>query len=97
GGGGGGGGGGAGRGGGGGDDEKWKQELTAVQNCLAKEKELTERVAKHRMEIANLEEGSTYGDLMHEWEMKKAQERAQVKKWAASAAAKTVLTKTKQY
>ncbi|BCC45619.1 hypothetical protein BCJMU02_0928 [Bacillus cereus] len=78
-------------------EEKLKQELTATQNCLAQEKELTERIAKHRMEIANLEEGSTYGDLMHEWEMKKAQVREQVKKWAAYAAAKTVLTKTKQY
>ncbi|MDA1738371.1 AAA family ATPase [Bacillus cereus] len=78
-------------------DEKLKQELTAAQNCLAQEKELTERIAKHRMEIANLEEGSTYGDLMHEWEMKKAQVREKVKKWAAYAAAKTVLTKTKQY
>ncbi|BCC04654.1 TPA: AAA family ATPase [Bacillus cereus] len=78
-------------------EEKLKQELTAAQNCLAQEKELTERIAKHRMEIANLEEGSTYGDLMHEWEMKKAQVREQVKKWAAYAAAKTVLTKTKQY
>ncbi|HDR3492083.1 ATP-binding protein [Bacillus wiedmannii] len=78
-------------------DGKLKQEMTAAQNCLAKEKELTERIAKHRMEIANLEEGSTYGDLMHEWEMKKAQVREQVKKWAAYAAAKTVLTKTKQY
>ncbi|MBZ6022387.1 AAA family ATPase [Bacillus cereus] len=78
-------------------DEKLKQELTVAQNCLAQEKELTERIAKHRMEIANLEEGSTYGDLMHEWEMKKAQVREQVKKWAAYAAAKTVLTKTKQY
>ncbi|MBG9537054.1 DNA double-strand break repair Rad50 ATPase [Bacillus thuringiensis] len=81
----------------GGYDEKLKQELTVMQNCLTKEKELTERIAKHRMEIANLEEGSTYGDLMHEWEMKKAQVREQVKKWAAYAAAKTVLTKTKQY
>ncbi|KMN69779.1 DNA double-strand break repair Rad50 ATPase [Bacillus cereus] len=78
-------------------DGKLKQELTVVQNCLAQEKELTERIVKHRMEIANLEEGSTYGDLMHEWEMKKAQVREQVKKWAAYAAAKTVLTKTKQY
>ncbi|MDE7542474.1 AAA family ATPase [Bacillus cereus] len=78
-------------------DEKLKQELTAAQNCLAQEKELTERIAKHRMEIANLEEGSTYGNLMHEWEMKKAQVREQVKKWAAYATAKTVLTKTKQY
>ena len=52
-------------------DEKLKRELTTVQNCLTKEKELTERIAKHRMEIANLEEGSTYGDLLHEWEMKK--------------------------
>ncbi|WP_144505588.1 ATP-binding protein [Bacillus mycoides] len=78
-------------------DEKLKQEITAAQNCLAKEKELTERIAKHRIEIANLEEGSTYGDLLHEWEMKKSQVREQVKKWAAYAAAKTVLTKTKQY
>lgn len=78
-------------------EEKLKREITVVQNCLAQEKELTERIAKHRMEIANLEEGSTYGDLMHEWEMKKAQVREQVKKWAAYAAAKTVLTKTKQY
>ncbi|MDA1846670.1 AAA family ATPase [Bacillus cereus] len=78
-------------------EEKLKQELTAAQNCLAQEKELTERIAKHRMEIANLEEGSTYGNLMHEWEMKKAQVREQVKKWAAYATAKTVLTKTKQY
>ncbi|WJX06265.1 ATP-binding protein [Bacillus cereus] len=78
-------------------EEKLKREMTVVQNCLAQEKELTERIAKHRMEIANLEEGSTYGDLMHEWEMKKAQVREQVKKWAAYAAAKTVLTKTKQY
>lgn len=78
-------------------EEKLKREITVVQNCLAQEKELTERIAKHRMEIANLEEGSTYGDLMHEWEMKKAQLREQVKKWAAYAAAKTVLTKTKQY
>ncbi|QWH41102.1 AAA family ATPase [Bacillus mycoides] len=78
-------------------DEKLKQEITAAQNCLAGEKELTERIAKHRIEIANLEEGSTYGDLLHEWEMKKSQVREQVKKWAAYAAAKTVLTKTKQY
>lgn len=78
-------------------EEKLKREMTVVQNCLAQEKELTERIAKHRMEIANLEEGSTYGDLMHEWEMKKAQVREQVKKWAAYAAAKTVLTKTKHY
>jgi len=78
-------------------DEKLKQEMTVMQNCLTKEKELTERIAKHRMEIANLEEGSTYGDLLHEWEMKKAQVREQVKKWAAYATAKTVLTKTKQY
>ncbi|MGM2668625.1 AAA family ATPase [Bacillus cereus group sp. Bce026] len=76
---------------------KLKQEITTVQNCLTKEKELTERIAKHRMEIANLEEGNTYGDLMHEWEIKKAQVREQVKKWAAYAAAKTVLTKTKHY
>lgn len=78
-------------------EEKLKREITVVQNCLTGEKELTERIAKHRMEIANLEEGSTYGDLLHEWEMKKAQVREQVKKWAAYAAAKTVLTKTKQY
>ncbi|HHL3302379.1 TPA: AAA family ATPase [Bacillus cereus] len=78
-------------------EEKLKREIAVVQNCLMQEKELTERIAKHRMEIANLEEGSTYGDLMHEWEMKKAQVREQVKKWAAYAAAKTVLTKTKQY
>lgn len=78
-------------------EEKLKREMTVVRNCLAKEKELTERIAKHRMEIENLEEGSTYGDLMHEWEMKKAQVREQVKRWAAYAAAKTVLTKTKQY
>ncbi|MGG0154721.1 AAA family ATPase [Bacillus mycoides] len=78
-------------------DEKLKQEITAAQSCLAQEKELTERIAKHRIEIANLEEGSTYGDLLHEWEMKKSQVREQVKKWAAYAAAKTVLTKTKQY
>ncbi|PEV97264.1 DNA double-strand break repair Rad50 ATPase [Bacillus cereus] len=81
----------------GGYEEKLKQEIAIVQNCLTKEKELTERIAKHRIEIANLEEGSTYGDLLHEWEMKKAQVREQVKKWAAYAAAKTVLTKTKQY
>ncbi|MGE6365743.1 AAA family ATPase [Bacillus paramycoides] len=78
-------------------EEKLKQEIVTMQNCLAKEKELTERIAKHRIEIANLEEGSTYGDLLHEWEMKKSQVREQVKKWAAYAAAKTVLTKTKQY
>ncbi|PFW58486.1 DNA double-strand break repair Rad50 ATPase [Bacillus cereus] len=78
-------------------EEKLKREMTIVQNCLTGEKELTERIAKHRMEIANLEDGSTYGDLLHEWEMKKAQVREQVKKWAAYAAAKTVLTKTKQY
>ncbi|KFM99866.1 DNA double-strand break repair Rad50 ATPase [Bacillus clarus] len=78
-------------------EETLKQEVTSIQNFLTKEKELTERIAKHRIEIANLEEGSTYGDLLHEWEMKKSQVREQVKKWAAYATAKTVLTKTKQY
>ncbi|PFY90727.1 ATP-binding protein [Bacillus pseudomycoides] len=76
---------------------KLKQEALYIQDFLSQEKELTERIAEHRVEIANLEEGSTYGDLLHEWEMKKSQVREQVKKWAAYAAAKTVLTKTKQY
>ncbi|MEH7459535.1 AAA family ATPase [Bacillus sp. JJ1127] len=78
-------------------EEKLKQEAQRIQGFLSKEKELTERIAEHRVEIANLEEGSTYGDLLHEWEMKKSHVREQVKKWAAYAAAKTVLTKTKQY
>ncbi|MBY0595885.1 ATP-binding protein [Bacillus bingmayongensis] len=78
-------------------EENLNQEVLHIQDFLSEEKKLTERIAEHRVEIANLEAGSTYGDLLHEWEMKKSQVREQVKKWAAYAAAKTVLTKTKQY
>ncbi|WP_459500594.1 ATP-binding protein [Bacillus sp. C1] len=78
-------------------EENIKQEALHMQNFLSEEKQLTERIAEYRVEITNLEEGSTYGDLLHEWELKKSHVREQVKKWAAYAAAKTVLTKTKQY
>ena len=78
-------------------EENLNQEVLRIQGFLSEEKKLTESIAEHRVEIANLEEGSTYGDLLHEWEMKKSHVREQVKKWAAYATAKTVLTKTKQY
>ncbi|WP_026590594.1 ATP-binding protein [Bacillus sp. UNC437CL72CviS29] len=78
-------------------EENLNQEELRIQGFLSEEKKLTESIAEHRVEIANLEEGSTYGDLLHEWEMKKSHVREQVKKWAAYATAKTVLTKTKQY
>ncbi|PEY44681.1 DNA double-strand break repair Rad50 ATPase [Bacillus cereus] len=78
-------------------EENLNQEMLHIQDFLSQEKKLTERIAEYRVEIANLEEGSTYGDLLHEWEMKKSHVREQVKKWAAYATAKTVLTKTKQY
>ncbi|MBC6976141.1 AAA family ATPase [Bacillus sp. Xin] len=78
-------------------EENLNQEVLHIRDFLSEEKKLTERIAEYRVEIANLEEGSTYGDLLHEWEMKKSQVREQVKKWAAYATAKTVLTKTKQY
>ena len=51
-------------------EEKLKRNDSRAKLSGARER-TTERIAKHRMEIANLEEGSTYGDLMHEWEMKK--------------------------
>ncbi|KEK24940.1 ATP-binding protein [Bacillus gaemokensis] len=78
-------------------EEKLKEESLRIRSFVSQEKELTERIAEYRVEIANLEEGSTYGDLLHEWEMKKSHVREQVKKWAAYATAKMVLTKTKQY
>ncbi|PFA24806.1 DNA double-strand break repair Rad50 ATPase [Bacillus cereus] len=78
-------------------EENVNQEVLHIRDFLSEEKKLTEHIAEYRVEIANLEEGSTYGDLLHEWEMKKSYVREQVKKWAAYATAKTVLTKTKQY
>ncbi|MDM5187358.1 AAA family ATPase [Bacillus sp. DX4.1] len=78
-------------------EEQLRQEALLIEKLMLQEKEITHRIAEYRVEIANLEEGSTYGDLLHEWEMKKSHVREQVKKWAAYAAAKTVLTKTKQY
>ncbi|MEN1939099.1 AAA family ATPase [Paenibacillus sp. 102] len=78
-------------------EENLNQEVLHIRDFLSEEKKLTERIAEYRVEIANLEEGSTYGDLLHEWEMKKSHVREQVKKWAAYATAKMVLTKTKQY
>nr|WP_242142064.1 MULTISPECIES: AAA family ATPase [unclassified Bacillus cereus group] len=78
-------------------EDKLREEMQHIQALLSKEKEQTERIAACRVEIANLEKGSTYGDVLHEWEMKKSHVREQVKKWAAYAAAKAVLTKTKQY
>ncbi|MGH1050852.1 ATP-binding protein [Bacillus cytotoxicus] len=78
-------------------EDKLREERQHIQTLLSQEKEQTERIAECRVEIANLEKGNTYGDLLHEWEMKKSHVREQVKKWAAYAAAKAVLTKTKQY
>lgn len=78
-------------------EEELQQESRLMEKLTSEEKKLPQRIAECRIEISNLEEGSTYGDLLHEWELKKSKVREQVKKWAAYATAKTVLTKTKQY
>ncbi|MCM3735277.1 AAA family ATPase [Bacillus cytotoxicus] len=78
-------------------EEERKKEQEQIDELMREEKELTQTIASLRHDIAQLEEGRTYGDVLHEWELKKSQVREQVKKWAAYAAAKAVLAKTKKY
>ncbi|WP_440603432.1 AAA family ATPase [Bacillus sp. GB_SG_008] len=78
-------------------EEERQKEQEQLERLMREEKELTNTLAALRLEIAQLEDGHTYGDVLHEWELKKSQVREQVKKWAAYAAAKAVLTKTKKY
>jgi uncharacterized protein YhaN len=60
------------------------------------EQELQTSLAESKLHIASLEEGSTYADVLHTYELKKSQLREQAKKWAAYAVAKTILLKTKE-
>ncbi|MEH7462252.1 AAA family ATPase [Bacillus thuringiensis] len=78
-------------------EEEREKEQEQIDELMREEKELTHTLAALRHDIAQLEEGRTYGDVLHEWELKKSQVREQVKKWAAYAAAKAVLSKTKKY
>lgn len=78
-------------------EEERSKEEKRFEQLVREEKALTETVAKLKVEIAALEDGKAYGDLLHEWEMKVSHLRQQVKKWATFAVAKSVLTKTKKY
>ncbi|MFD3447259.1 AAA family ATPase [Microbacteriaceae bacterium 4G12] len=79
------------------DYEQLFQEKERILEQLHEEEHtLQTNVAQYNVEIAHLEEGSTYADLLHEWEMKRSQLREQVKHWAAYAAARAMLTKTKK-
>lgn len=78
-------------------EEERKKEQEQIDRLTREEKELTHTLAALRLDITQLEEGRTYGDVLHEWELKKSQVREQVKKWAAYAGAKAVLSKTKKY
>lgn len=78
------------------EEESFKEEQR-LEQLGKEEKTLTETAAKLKLEIAALEDGKAYGDLLHEWEMKVSNLRQQVKKWATFAVAKSVLTKTKKY
>ncbi len=60
------------------------------------EQRLQQDLAQYRVEIAGLEEGSSYSDLLHEWEAKKSIVREQIKQWAAYATAKDALIRTKE-
>jgi uncharacterized protein YhaN len=73
--------------------EQQIQRQTAMQR---EEQKLQAQLAQYQVEIANLEEGTTYSEILHEWEMKKTKLREQMKKWGAYAAAKAILTKTKE-
>lgn len=78
-------------------EEERQIEQGKIDGLMREEKELTHTLAALGLDITQLEEGRTYGDVLHEWELKKSQVREQVKKWAAYAAAKAVLSKTKKY
>ncbi|PGZ97139.1 DNA double-strand break repair Rad50 ATPase [Bacillus pseudomycoides] len=78
-------------------EEERQKEQEQLEQLMREEKELTHTLAALCLDITQLEDGHTYGDVLHEWELKKSQVREQVKKWAAYAAAKAVLTKTKKY
>ncbi|MFX3624152.1 MAG: AAA family ATPase [Ectobacillus sp.] len=87
------------------DRSAWTEEYETLlqaehkkaQSLNEEEGQLQTLLAQCNVEIANLEEGSTYAELLHEWEAKKSQLREYMKKWAAYATAKAVLTKTKAH
>jgi uncharacterized protein YhaN len=68
---------------------KWKE-------LEGEEQRVQTNLAQYKTEIANLEEGHTYSELLHEWEVKKSQLREQMKRWASYAAAKAMLINTKE-
>lgn len=73
-----------------------EQHLKKQEELQKEEQQLQAQAAQCKVEIANLEEGTAYSVLLHEWEAKKAQLREQMKKWAAYRTAKSILTKTKE-
>ncbi|WP_379970096.1 AAA family ATPase [Ectobacillus sp. sgz5001026] len=73
-----------------------QKQRSQLDTLLLEEQTMQRNLAQYQAEIAGLEEGSTYSDLLHEWEAKKSIIREQMKQWAAYATAKNVLMKTKE-
>ncbi|GAA3330083.1 hypothetical protein GCM10020331_081180 [Ectobacillus funiculus] len=57
------------------------------------QQQLQHEAATCTAEMTALENGSTYRDIVHEWEAKRSQLRELVKKWSAYAVAKAALQK----
>ncbi|WP_129726598.1 ATP-binding protein [Ectobacillus funiculus] len=71
------------------------QEAVKKQQRLHEmQQQLQHEAATCTAEMTALENGSTYRDIVHEWEAKRSQLRELVKKWSAYAVAKAALQNT---
>lgn len=71
------------------------QEAVQKQQRLHEvQQQLQHETARCTAEMTALENGSTYRDIVHEWEAKRSQLRELVKKWSAYAVARAALQNT---
>ena len=71
--------------------QKYKTEIEEVNKI---EGNLQQQLSEVNIRIQELEEGGTYADLFHSFQLKKANFQENAKNWAVYAIAKDILTKT---
>lgn len=71
-----------------------QEAMKRQQHLHEMQQQLQHEAATCTAEMTALENGSTYRDIIHEWEAKRSQLRELVKKWSAYAVAKAALQNT---
>lgn len=74
-------------------DQQMNILQTDKENCQKELIELQEKLAEVKYQIALLEDGGTYAELVHEFKLKQSELNEEAKKWAKFSIAKELLSK----